>query len=330
MKIIIRTPNFIGDTIMMLSAFELLRMEYPDASFTIVTKAPCVDLFRGKGVEKIIVDDTKISKKGRIKRIFGLIGTIRQNRYDLGVIFHNTFLDALIFKLSHIDTIIGYEKEKQKIILDFWLRIDRNRHYINHYAYLVNAYLGDKYQKLPLPKLQIESVSTIPQTHKSVVGFVLGGSNKGSRRYPQDLALELFSLLKDEAMDIVLLGDANDAQSSAIYKQYLHEHGMVEVYDFCAKTTIAQLIDTVAALDLLVTIDTSTMHIAAATQTPFITLVGKGTSIFEVVKPKVDFGTYLQQDNLDIDDTRLIANIKPAIIKDTIARCLDAKSKTIQ
>lgn len=330
MNIIIRTPNFIGDTIMMLSAFELLKQEYPNASFTIVTKASCVDIFRDKGIQKIIVDDTKSSKKGRFKRVIKLIRTIAQEHYDLGVVFHNTFLDALIFKLSRVDRIIGYEKEKQKFILDFWLGIDRNRHYINHYTYLINAYLNHKYQKLTLPLLHTQPSSLIQKEKNPTVGFVLGGANKGSRQYTPQLSLELFKLLKDEPIDIVFLGDADDAQAHSIYSQYLKENSSLKVNDFSGQTNVAQLIDTIGALDLLVTIDTSAMHIAAATYTPFITLVGKGTSIFEVVRPKVDFGIYLSQDNLDIDDTHLVANIKPAIIKDTIARCLDAKSKTIQ
>ena len=73
-NIIIKTPSFIGDAIMMLPALELLKLEYPKATFTVLCKASQKDIFRNKGISKIIVDDTKVkSKLQRAKNIFALI-----------------------------------------------------------------------------------------------------------------------------------------------------------------------------------------------------------------------------------------------------------------
>ena len=317
MNIIIKTPNFIGDTIMSLSAFELLKLEYPQANFTVVTQAPCVDIFRGKGLKRIIIDKSKVSDKNRLK----LLKDIREDSYDLGILFHNTFIDALLFKLAHIDKTIGYNKENRKILLDFYLKIDRNRHYINHYAFLINSFLDNKYKSLPPLELNYNDTLLIKKDKKPLVGFVLGGDNKGSRSYPQLLSLELFELLKDEDIDIVLLGDRDDNKNNKIYQEYM-KHNNKEVINLSGATTVGEFIDIIASVDLLVTIDTSAMHIASATNTKFITLVGKGTSIFESVKPKVDFGKYLYKDNLEIDDRGLISNIEPQRVKEAILESL--------
>ena len=53
MNIIIKTPSFIGDTVMMMPALELLFQEYPKSSFTIVCKPSSKDLFRNKNINKI-------------------------------------------------------------------------------------------------------------------------------------------------------------------------------------------------------------------------------------------------------------------------------------
>jgi len=317
MNIIIKTPNFIGDTIMSLSAFELLKMEYPRANFTIVAQASCIDIFRGKGVDKFIIDKSRVSDKNRLK----LLKDIREDSYDLGVLFHNTFIDALLFKLSNIDTIIGYNKESRKILLDFSLKIDRNRHYINHYAFLINSFLDNKYKSLPPLKLNYNNTLLIKKDKKPLVGFVLGGDNKGNRSYPKLLSLELLELLKDENIDIVLLGDKDDNKNNKIYQEYLKASKKSST-NLSGATTIAEFIDVIAYLDLLVTIDTSAMHIASATNTKFITLVGKGTSIFESVKPKVDFGIYIYKDNLEIDDRGAISNIEPERVKKAILESL--------
>lgn len=321
MNIIIRTPNFIGDTIMMLPAFELLKLEYPTANFTIMCKESCIDIFRDKGIKKFIVDDSRLEKKGRLKKSLLVINEIRQERYDLGIVFRNTLVDACIFKLSKIDRVIGYDNENRKIFLDFWLKIDRTRHYINHYAYLINLYLDNKYQTLPLMQLNSKKSNLIYKKSQKIIGFVLGGDNKGSRTYPKNLSLKLFELLKNENIDIVLLGDKDDNQNNKIYENYLKSI-QINTNNLSGKTTIAEFIDLISSLDLLVTIDTSAMHIASATDTPFITLIGKGTSVFESVKPKVNFGRYLYQDNLDIDDNILISNIKPKKIKEIILEVL--------
>jgi len=321
MNIIVKTPRFIGDTIMMLSAFELLKLEYPNAKFTIVTQKSNVDIFRNKGIHKIIIDETK-SNKNRLKSTIKLIKTIREEKYSLGFLFHNTFLDALIFKLAKIKKLIGYNNENRKILLDYYLKIDRNRHYINHYAFLVNSFLNHKYKKLEPIKLNYEKSNFIKENNSKNVAFVLGGNNKSTRTYPTNLSKELFKLLKTTNINIILLGDKDDNFNNNIYEEFLKINNC-EVTNLSGKTSVAEFIDIIACTDLLVTIDSSAMHIAAATNTKFITLIGKGTSIFEIVKPKVNFGIYLQNDNLDINDKNLICNIKPNIIYNEINKVLN-------
>ncbi len=307
MNIIIKTPSFIGDAIMMLPALELIKLEYPEANITIVCKDNCQDIFRGHGINKIIIDKTK--GDNRLKKTVSIIKNIREDRYDLGVLFHNTFMDALIFKLSNIDFIIGYDKEQRRILLDFWLKIDRSRHYINHYANLVNKYLKEKYTLLPPLKLYTKKQNFVAKKTKPLIGFVLG-THKDTRGYPQELSLELFSLLKNSAYEVVLLGDCNDKSNNLKYEKQLKEN-KIEVTNLTDKTSVGDFIDIINILDLLVTIDSSSMHIAAATNTNFITIIGKSASPFEVVKPKVDFGSYLFKGEICIKDADFIKNIKP-------------------
>ena len=81
MNIIIKTPNFIGDTIMMMSALELVKMEYPNAKITIVCKEYSKDLFRSKNINKIIIDNCK--GKNRFRKTLNLVAEIKKENYDL-------------------------------------------------------------------------------------------------------------------------------------------------------------------------------------------------------------------------------------------------------
>ena len=319
MNIIIKTPKFIGDTIMTLPAFELLRQEYPHASFSIVCPASSVDIFRERGIKRFIIER---GKRNRFKNSLKMIREIREEQYDLGVLFHNTFLDALIFKLSTIKTIIGYNKENRKILLDFWLKIDRSRHYVNHYANLVNQYLKNKYRTLPPMEIYHEKSKLLTPTEKPTIGLLLGGENKGTRTYPKTLALELFSLLKEQNYHIVLMGDQQDNLNNNIYQEHL-DSLTIENSNLSGETSVSEFIDLIASVDLLVTIDSSAMHISAGTKTPFIVLKGKGTSAFDTVYPKVDFGTILFSGEAMIQDQDVIKAIQPIEIKDAIVKAID-------
>jgi len=319
MRIIIKTPKFIGDTIMTIPAFELLRKEFPDAIFTVVCPTSSIDIFRKKGIQRFIIDK---GKKNRFKNTIKMIKEIREERYDIGFLFHNTFLDALIFKLSNIKIIVGYNKENRKILLDFWLKIDRSRHYVNHYANLVNQYLGNSHKNLPKMSIYYKQSRLIKETSKPKVGFVLGGDNKGTRTYPKVLTLKLFSILHDSNYHIILIGDKEDNKNNTIYQQHLESIG-VEITNLSGKTTIAEFIDVIGSIDLLVTIDSSAMHISASTKTPFIVLKGKGTSAFDTVYPKVDFGNIIFSGKNLIKDEDIIKAIKPIEIKQSIEKALN-------
>jgi heptosyltransferase-2 len=315
LNIIIRTPKFIGDTIMCLPAIKLLFNHYKNSTFTIVCSSSFVDLFRGYDIKEFIVDDSS-SKKGNLTYI-KTVKSLRKKRYDIAFLFHNSFSTALIFKLAKVDYIVGYKNAGRDFMLDFSIKIDRTRDYINHYLTLINQFLDNSYTDFLPPKLYTQEDKLLKPTNKKRVGFVLG-SDKGSRGYPKDLSLKLFELIKNEDYHIIFLGDREDQKSNSIYSQKVKNS-----QELSAKTSIAQFIDIIATLDLLVTIDTSAMHIAAATNTDFIALIGKGTSPFCLVKPKVDFGIYLSVEDYKIDDKNRIRAIKPDLIANKIKKSLN-------
>ena len=314
MRIIIRTPNFIGDTIMMLPSLKLIQNHYKDAKITILCPPSCKDLFRGYGINEIIIDDTKRDK--RVKNSIKLIKKLRKKHYNLGILFHNALSSALIFKCAKIDTLIGYKNGGREILLDFAPKINRSRHYINHYANLINLYFGEKFDTLPDMRLFTSKQNLIKRSKKKIVALVLG-TNKGDRGYPMELSKKLCKLLAKKDYQIIFLGDQNDKKANSIYHEIISDS-----IDLTAKTTVAEFIDIIAFVDLLVTIDTSAMHIAAATNTKFITLLGQGTSPFSVVKPKVDFGSYLFCGERYIKDSDLISSISPKMIVDEIEKRL--------
>ena len=129
---------------------------------------------------------------------------------------------------------------------------------------------------------------------RPIVSVNLGNDLQKSRAYPTDLSKQLLDCLcAKQAYNIVLIGDKNDQDRARKYgdDSFLNDKN---IYNLTNKTSVAQYVSVIRESDLLITIDSSAMHIAAAVNTPFVTLLGKSTSAFCTVQPKVDFGVYLK------------------------------------
>lgn len=89
-----------------------------------------------------------------------------------------------------------------------------------------------------------------------------------------------------------------------------------------ARTTIEGFINTIANVDLIITIDSSALHIAAAVKTPFIALMGLSTSPTSTILPKVPLGRILKIENNLIREEDYIRNITPDLILKTISELI--------
>ncbi len=330
-KIIIRLPNYIGDSIMSTPAIQLLLREYPKAKLTILCRKHTEGiLINHPSVNKIIIDYSK-SSSNRLTYTLSLIRKIRKEKYDLGILFQNNFINALIFKLSRINTIIGYRNESRRILLDYHIKLDRSQHYVNRYAQLINNFLANKYTRLPQIQIWNKSGNHLInfQNKRPIIALNLGNDTQQSRAYPSNHSLDLIKkLIHTEEFNLILIGDKNDALRAKHYNVLDNDQNR-NLYNFTNKTSVSEYINLIKQSDLLITIDSSAMHIAAAVGTPFITILGKSTSPFCTVKPKVNFGIYLKEERNLIDEKQFISQIAPEMILEQIQLALNTNFNLI-
>lgn len=304
-RIIIRMPNFIGDSINATPALELVAQAYPDAEITLLGPSFLRELFQNDPrVKNVITADKK--KKRRLATLYALLS----RHFDLGILFSNTLSTALLMRMGGVKRLAGYNNEGRGFLLDYKPKLNRNTHYINRYAMLVNGCLGDKFTHLPPLKIYFDKNAGLHlPPGKPVVGLYLGGTNKKQRRYPETYAPRLLRLLCDYRL--VLLGDANDAPAQAEYARQVPE---ADITDLSGKTSIEEFVATIAGLDLLITIDSAAMHIAAATNIKFIALFGLSTSPTSAILPRSANGVYLKIENNLINEADYMNNLTPETI----------------
>ena len=120
-RIIICMPNFIGDSINTIPAIELVRQVFPQARITLLGPSFLKELFEyDPRISYIIVSNKR--KKNYFRNIF----VILRNRYDLGILFTNTFMTALLLRLALVKRLVGYENEGRNVrgIVMFTILID--------------------------------------------------------------------------------------------------------------------------------------------------------------------------------------------------------------
>lgn len=314
-QIVVRTPNFIGDTINITPTLQLIKHEYPEAKITIVCPDFVADVFKhDPKISGCITYPTKDKKK--LSTYWHIYKETRKLKGDLGIIFINTFISALLFKLAGVKCNIGFRNEGRGFLLDFKPRLNRNKHYGNRYASLFNEFLGNKYITLPDLYLPISGNKTFNFNNtQKTIGFYPGGQNKSPRNYPAEQSIQLLKLLNAQGYNIVLIGDKHDNEQQ---EEYVKLANCSNVINLSGKTNLEDFFNTIACFDVLITIDSAAMHAAAALKTPFIALMGLSTSPTSTIVPKVPFGRVLKIENNLIREEDYIRNITPDIIIKTI------------
>lgn len=279
MKILVRAPNWIGDSILAVPAAECLSKNFPEAQIWIAAKEWVKDLFTAHDfVEGLIAlptpDDLKNLKRSAQK--------IKKLEFDLGVLFTNSFSSALLFYLARIPQRWGYAKDGRGILLTKGAALreqEESSHQVKYYLGLISR-LGLKTYppKLSLPLAQEEKrkakemlLSQNIDLRQPLIILNPGASYGSAKRWLPKKFAELAILLQErKKADILITGSEDDTRlaeaiSSSMVKKPL---------DLTGKTDLRLLAGLISFADLFITNDSGPMHMANALKTPLVAIFG--------------------------------------------------------
>ena len=272
-NIVVFMPSFMGDSVNCTPALQMLREHYADATIHLVIRN-IANVFTRDADIHCIIDNRHAHAQGKLAAARELVDTLKQHAFDACILMTNRFIDALIVKLAGIPIRIGYKQEMRGKLLTHALKMDRNRHYINRYAYLANTLCDNAFERLPRVSIQYQQNS--PLLTKGNGGYNIGlcilSKHKLSRHYPVTQTVDAIGLLDGQINDahyFMLGAPVEQAEAEAVVK-LSKEQGIDSIESLAGKTTITELIDIVGSLDLLITVDSAALHIASATQTPVV------------------------------------------------------------
>lgn len=266
MKILVRLPTWLGDTVMATPFLKALHAMYPHAQFCFVGSFVSIALLERDFPHSIRIVDESKHATNRLYAIFMLAKRI--GSCDIAISLQNNFLSALLLFLTKTPVRIGYANELRSFLLTTALKKQKNMHQVQRYYHLLSP-LGLKGEAGELSLFA--DYSFFKKQSSICVGLNTGGAFGSAKRWGEEhFSMTAFQLL-EKGFRVVLLGGDDDIATNHIIEQKMRHSNLLNL---TGKTSIIELIDTIAGLDLFITNDSGPMHIAAALHVPIIALFG--------------------------------------------------------
>ncbi|MCA9013924.1 MAG: lipopolysaccharide heptosyltransferase II [Planctomycetaceae bacterium] len=291
MKIAVFLPNWIGDAVMATPALRAIRQHYAAAEIVTIQRPYVADALDGLD----LIDRTISLQSGQklISR-FQLLQQLRRERFDLSVLFPNSFRSAWLSFLAGIPRRVGINRDGRRWLLTDALPAgDKQTPHpaIDEYLRIANFLIEEDQNKseilLPLSRSMELAVTDADRTRwksfldkqstefksRPLVCLNPGGAFGAAKHWPTAHFGELARRVANELNRSVLVvcGPAEKAEALQIVEQANHPL----VTSLAAEPLHLGL--TKAAIqqaELLVTTDSGPRHFAAPFDVPVVTLFG--------------------------------------------------------
>ncbi|AXH15522.1 heptosyltransferase II [Malaciobacter mytili LMG 24559] len=253
--IFIEIPTWLGDAIMTTPAIENIIKTYPNAKIILLGSYVSTQAFKGfKNVTKVIIDNSKKQNN----RYLNLIKIAKEvGKVDLAISFRRSFSSKFM---------MFFIKAKKKF--NYRRLVKEEIHLVLRYNDFVNKVLNLNNKAGDL-KLYFKPFTYL----KPTLGINPGATYGSAKRwYPNEFAKVAISL--SSKYNIVIFGGPMETDIAKDIEEELIKNGILNYENLAGKTTIPELIEKIAGLDLFITNDSGPMHVAAAYKVKTIAIFG--------------------------------------------------------
>ncbi|MBV9216454.1 MAG: lipopolysaccharide heptosyltransferase II, partial [Acidobacteria bacterium] len=276
MKILVRGTNWIGDAIMSIPALRELRRIFPDAHIALHTRSWADGLFRDTSfIDELITFD---SNRWKIRDIYNNSQFLKEDQFDLAVLFPNSFESAITTFITRIPRRIGYNKDVRGLLLTDPIAVPewKNRkHEVYYYLSLVSEVekrvLGRDTVSAALPNAALEISDERKQEARQfldssgadlsrpMIALGPGSTNSRAKRWPAERFSALAGrLVRELNADVIVMGSTAEADvTAAVTAGSAHR-----LIDLTGKTDIGEAAAILSVVDLMISNDMGLAHIA--------------------------------------------------------------------
>ncbi len=259
-RILIRSSNWLGDSVISMPAVRAIKRGRPDAQVTVLAPEKIAAVWR------LLPEVDEVISLGE-KSLWSAVASLRRAApFDVGIVFPNSLRVALELWLARVPRRVGYAGHRRRWLLNQVVRpVQRHGpppHQVEHYLDLARS-LGVEAEAgeialVPPPGLVAEN---------DRIGLCPGAEYGPAKRWlPERFA----AVANAVGGQWVLFGTARDAEVGAQVEQALGNGCL----NLIGQTTLEQLIEELRKCRLLLSNDTGTMHLATLLGVPVVAVFG--------------------------------------------------------
>jgi heptosyltransferase-2 len=299
-RILIRTPNWIGDAVMCLPALRALRRALPQAVLVLAARPWVLDLFPAEELRcRTVAYDAHGAHSGLGGR-WRIASELRRREFHAAILLQNAFDAALLAVLAGIPIRAGYARHGRRMLLTHPVEVPQRgeipRQEAHYYLEMLRRLgLIDEYPEvreisLPLPsgararararlaQLRTENASESMRVREAdaverrpIVGISPGAAFGTAKRWHAARFAELARRLSEDLGAVpVFFGSKEEAP---LAESLLPDAGTL-AFSVAGKTSLSDFLDVIPGCDLYITNDTGAMHAAAAFGVPTLAIFG--------------------------------------------------------
>lgn len=301
-RILVRSTNWLGDSVMTLPALRKLRRAIPNAEISILAKPNLLPLFESSGlVNNVVPYETN---KGRLSAFRSTVRRLYSERFDTAVLLQGAFEAALMTALARIPARYGFAIQGRSFLLTHPVAAKQSSeghpvHQGSEYLRLIDAVVGSEPQPSmsPTDRDQIAVSPEIVATRAQIAAALellgrhgvqpdagplvimnAGATNSRAKCWPEEHFAQLADfLLTSLATRVLFIGSQDERQiAQHVISLMKSEAGL----NFAGLTDLSSLIGLLSFASVVISNDTGPAHVAAALGRPTLTIFGP-TNEFE-------------------------------------------------
>lgn len=295
---------------MTIPALAALKGNFPDASLTVLARPWVSPVY---GAHPAVDKTMSIERDGRHKGLSGirrLAAEVKQENFDLAVLFQNAFEAALIARLAGIPDRLGYNTDARGFLLNKSVKIrpeDKKVHETEYYLRILERaglkaewsrpvfYLGDEDRAAGAAKIEEMGASG-----SFLIGMAPGAAYGTAKQWPADrFAKAADAIIKRKGGAALIFGSPSERDVAGRVKENMAS----PAHNLAGRTSLTEAAALINKCDLFLTNDSGLMHLAAAVDTPLIAVFGSTNPAttspaarkFRIIRHEVDCAPCLKQ-----------------------------------
>jgi heptosyltransferase-2 len=279
-KVLVRAPNWLGDTVMSLPALRAVREALPHARLSVAARPSVADLYRRERA----VDAVIARPRGGWRARRELARALKAERFDAAILLPNSFDSALVVWMAGIPDRIGYRRDGRGPLLTraipppepgeiprherfYYLELLRRAGLIERFPESESIRLDDPEGAREAGLRRLAELGMAAPA----VGISPGAAYGNAKRWLPERFAESAAALRPAAA--LVLGSASERPLCGVVAADLARRG-VDARNLAGETTLAGFIELTAACRLFLTNDSGGMHIASALGVPTVAIFG--------------------------------------------------------